>query len=315
MRKPTEAQLRSFVATGQWFTSWMIVVALLVVLLHIPVPAWAYGAAGWTFGLSAPTFLVSGMILCWRLPDRRRYWALIVNLFLIASGVGLMHYAVESEKAGTQEAMLATVRASAEYRQAETNLADDRRLQQSLLDRLEATPADYVTVAKQLTAQIQETGKKIAGESAQLAKLEQFAPQVQTSGAVAFDALGKQWSSWLQAAVLIILAAGNEVIALALMGQSKSVPAVERPLPPRPTHFAPAQRAVDIPAPEAQSGSALGREVTAADYVRVAREYAKDGRPAGYRTVKDVLGISDRKAKQLLKEVQDEIERRKAALA
>jgi hypothetical protein len=299
----------------------MIVVALLVVLLHIPVPDWAYGAAGWTFGLSAPTFLVSGMILCWRLPDRRRYWALIVNLFLIASGVGLMHYAVESERAGTQESILATVRASAEYHQAETNLADDRRLQQSLLDRLEATPADYVTVAKQLTAQIQDTGRKIADESIQLAKLEQSAPQIQTSGAIAFDALGKQWSSWLQAAVLIILAAGNEVIALALMGRSKSTPVVERPVSrgepvsPRPTHFAPAQRAVDIQAPEAQSGSALGREVTAADYIRVAREHAKDGRPAGYRTVKDVLGISDRKAKQLLKEVQDEIERRKAALA
>ena len=285
----TEPRLRVIVATGQWSSSLVIVIALLAVMLHVLVPDWLTATAEYAFLATFPLFLVLGMILVVRLPDGRKIAGLVVNAFIILAGMGLMSYTVELDRASGQTQTLDRIHAGAEY--TTTKTAYDAAVTGLGVLTARTFPAEFLTSFRENEAAKKTAKAEVDRLADELVRIEAGHPVASVTGSVAFDIFGHEWSSWVQGLMMLILAGGNEVIALVLMwGSAPKTAPIEAVTRAAPRQVVRTERTESDITPTVEQYVALGRERQAA------------GLQTGYRFMSAAMGISDRRARDLYRE-------------
>jgi len=219
------------------------------------------------------------MVLCWRLPDNRRWLAIVVELVVLFCGVGLVHLKLESARENGSVAILNRIHESPVYLGLLADLASERSHKESLSARLRATPSDHITVAANLSKEISGQSAKISSLSMKLAELEASIPGDPVTVASAFEVFGVGSSGTTELIVLVLLALGNEAIALSLQFRRRN------------------------PDESAQMNAPVNADsITPEEYAQFATAFAVGATPAGYRKMAEKLDISAYRARQLYQE-------------
>ena len=281
------------IATGAvlWTVSGLLTVSLFLTLAAGD-PVKQAVAVLWAVGLEG------AKVLTWR---RGGWWRALAGLLVavtVFSAFGMAVTSVEQARAGSREAQLAVVRSSAEYVQAQASLAADRELLSILTARLASTPADYVTAARALSAQIDAVNGRVRGEGLQLVAMESQSKQSGTASRTMFDVLGGQAATYLEVVVSLVVACLTELFALTLSGTAQVREHMRERTPERSAQaVAQPQPAAPAPKPSAD----LGEERA---YLETVRRLQGDGKPFGYRQVAASLGVSEGKARGIMERLK-----------
>lgn len=318
----TEAKLRQAVAFGQWGVSFLVVLALLAVLLGLPVDETVSKVGGWIVATAGAFFLVLGMALCFRLPDGRKWIALVVEVFVLACGTLYLHHQVELSRASTADARKAAVAQGAEYLALKAQM--DSAVSSLAVNSARTFPADYLTAFRENEAAKASDTAKIQTLAQQMKALEDRAPAGEVSAASAFDVFGPSSAWWVEAVVLLVLAIGNEAVALALMYKPKTTApqtdyrtaSMVRTAPQEDHRTAPQSaephRTAEAPQ-SAEHRTALTRE-DAEEYLAALRSLRAEGKATGYRTIQDRLaqmgypGWSEAKVREMGRRLREKAE-------
>ena len=280
MKLPTEAKVRTAASFALWGVSGGILLALFVTIAgpdflpRLLAVVWALA-------------LMTGLVLTWRLPDARRFLALGLEIVVLASGYAMARNRIDLTAANSTEATLGRVRSSVEYQAALGELTRAQGLETILQNRLASLPADWTTAASKLSAEIQATAGQAQALTAKLTAMERTSGTTEGTGSM-FDLFGHQNAGLVETIVLVILAVGTEALALALSGRAFVAQTG-------------AQSNADH-AEAARTDSAVHAEIDANTYLAEARRLG-NGRSVGYRQVRDSLGITDHRARTLVRQL------------
>lgn len=219
-------ELRNIVSGLQWSVSGVIVIAVMVLLTGIPVPDWLGWMAGWYCSTVGPIALITGMVLCWKLPDWRKWIVIPVEVFVLFCGVGLIHVQVDKSKSTEAISRRQAFLSSAEYTTALDAYNQAKAKMDALTERLKTIPGDYTTGARENDAASVKTKADFEAAKAEWLKVDAKAPPAPeaVTAAGSFRIFGDNNADWLEALILFILAAGNECVALALSWKPKGAP-------------------------------------------------------------------------------------------
>ena len=275
----TEPRLRTIVAAGQWSSSWMIAVALVFVIFQITPPDWLTVAVVSVFAVTAPTFLVGGMILCVRLPGWRKWVGLTANTFLVVAGVLLMNYAVSTSARSSALTELERVHESSAYKDLASDLAEAKDTRAMWKKRVDGLDTTWVSAAAKPSA---EYDKADASASVIRGKMSAMEPAIPENG-IALSL--RDWVGWLA----LILAVSNEAVALCLMWGASEV---------RETAQTPRSDAQTL----AQSGMTPEQRATYEEdkYTKAETHLKAQGQRGGYRAVAELLKIPEGRARAIM---------------
>jgi len=211
---PLEIRLRSVVAVGQWSTSWMIAVAFFCVVVRVSLPAELVQFTKTTFAITAPTFLVAGMILCLRLPGLQKVVALLANTVLISAGVLFLQYTVATSTRDAALSNLERVQQSEEWVRTSAQVAGAQNLITSLTARVTTAPAWAIF---DIDEALKSQNAVLSNGLAHLALLEASAKVPLATATNAFELFGEGSATTVIASLAFILAVANEAIAWVLL--------------------------------------------------------------------------------------------------
>lgn len=303
MTQEQEDKLRGIVSAGQWSVSWAIVAALLVTVARVPTFEWMGWVIGWYIAGAGPVWLIAGMYLCWRLPGNRRFLVIPLEIIILLCGVAMIEWQLERgkdvEASGTRQAFLD----SPSYKTALDAYNIAKADWEGTATRTGAIPGDFTTGARENKAAGDE--KKAAFEKAKrdLLALEPQMPKGAENKSVddLFSFAGPDWAPWIKGIVLLLLAAGDQAVAMANTWRrsEKTVPVQRRSVP-----SVPASKPVEKPETPRHELKPLPFEPikTVHDYLAAARDGRDDGKAWGREVVAKKLGISERQVRKLYDE-------------
>lgn len=296
MTREQEDKLRGIVSGGQWSVSWAIVAALLVIVARVPTPEWMSWAVGLYIAGAGPVWLIAGMVLCWRLPDGRRWLVVPIEIIILLCGVAMIEWQLERGKDETTNASRQAFLASPSYQTALDAYNIAKVDWQGTAARVSTIPGDFTTGARENKASGDE--KKAAFEKARdaLLALEPQIPKAAEARAVdsLFGFAGPEWEPWIKGIVLLLLALGDQAVAMANTWRRSEIPV---PVPRRRAPSVPAPNTVEPEPPKVQE-----RVLTYKDYYRAATEGRTDGKALGRELVAKKLKISERQVRKLYDE-------------
>jgi hypothetical protein len=303
MTKEQEEKARSIVSAGQWSVSWAIVAALLVTVARVPTWDWMGWVIGWYIAGAGPIWLIAGMYLCWRLPDARRFLVIPLEIIILLCGVAMIEWQLERgkdvEANGARQAFLD----SPSYKTALDAYNIAKADWEGTATRTGAIPGDFTTGARENKAAGDE--KKAAFEKAKrdLLALEPQIPKGAENKSVdnLFSFAGPDWAPWIKGIVLLLLAAGDQAVAMANTWRRSEKPG---PVQRRAVPSVPAPKPVERPQAPRPALAPIRFEPikTARDYMAAATEGRNDGKAWGRETVAKKLGISERQVRKLYDE-------------
>lgn len=248
----------SVIAAGQWSSSFFIASAFLMWLTGVKIDKDIANGFLIALCLSAPLFLTVGMYQCWRLPDRRRWFALPGIAVLLASGALMFAGVVENDRESKAQAITATVHESAAWMTAKADYDAAMASYNELASR--KFPANYPKWFNDNEEKKKAQWVVVQEKSVALTKLE---PKIETEAHTSFDLFGKDWAWVVASAFVVLYELANHMIAMALAFNSE-------PTAPK-TERATQSRAKEVHTPE--------------EYVELAEKLGKNGALAGYRDV------------------------------
>jgi multisubunit Na+/H+ antiporter MnhF subunit len=273
LRLPTEANLRVAVGIGLWCVSGSILVAFFQVIAGPDLWARLTGVV-WAI------VLMVGMILVWRLPDWRRYLAVILEVVVLTAGVGMVKLKVDEAQSASSQSILAGVKASADYLETSAQLQHEQALQSALITRLAQLPADYTTAAREATGAIRESQARAGLLSKKLVDMENI--QGSSNGPTIFELFGEPNAPIVESLALSFLAIATELLALVLTRSGIEVAHVrDAGVSPQP------------------NGSAEEQA-----YLRVRAELISQNRDHGYRNISKELQISPSRGRQIMERLK-----------
>jgi len=299
MTREQEDKLRSIVSAGQWSVSWAIVAALLVSIARVPTAEWMGWILGWYIAGAGPVWLIAGMILCWRLPDGRRWLVVPLEVIILLCGVAMIEWQLERGKDDTTNAARQAFLASPSYQTTLDAYNIAKADWEGTAARVSTIPGDFTTGARENKAAGDEKKAVFEKAKADLLALEPQIPKAAEVRAVdsLFGFAGSDAEPWIKGIVFLLLALGDQAVAMANTWRRS-----EKPVPAQRT------RVPSVPSPngvESEIPKVQERMLTYKDYYRAATEGRTDGKVLGREGVSKKLGISERQARKLRQECID----------
>lgn len=300
MTREQEDKLRGIVSGGQWSVSWAIVAALLVIVARVPTWEPLGWVVGWYIAGVGPVWLIAGMYLCWRLPDNRKWLVVLLEVIILLCGVAMIEWQLERGKDDQANTAHQAFLASPRYQTALDSYNLAKRKLEANAERLDKIPGDFTTGARENTASAKELQANFEKAKADLLALEPQIPKAPENRSVdsLFGFAGPGWEPWIKGVVLLLLALGDQAVAMANTWRRSepTVPEPKRRSKAVPTE-SPTEKHVDLPEPTPEP------EMTVKDYLRAATEGRTDGKLWGREVVAKKLGISERQVRKLRDEL------------
>lgn len=302
--KSDSVNLRQIVSSLQWSVSGVVVIAVMLLLTGIEVWDWLAWLGGLYVAFVGPASMIVGMVMVWNLPDWRKWMVVPIEVFILFTGMGLIHIQVEKSKSVEAISRREAFLNGAEYKTALDTYNQAKAKMDALTARLKSIPGDFTTGARENDAA--STKNKADFETAKAAwiAIDAKAPKQpdMVTAAGSFRIFGANNSDWLEALILFILAAGNECIALALSWKPNAIPVPVQESKKR-TEDEPKEAPHE---PETKPRLIFGEQQEAQrtweEYYAAAIHGRTDGRVWGREKVCEALGISERQGRKLYAE-------------